>query len=51
MLFTISTLAPTIWAWIPAATIGLQFATVLLGFCLAADSAVQRLRRRMHHRR
>ena len=51
MLSTISTLAPTVWAWLPEATFGLQFATALLGFCLVADSAVQRLRRRMRHRR
>lgn len=51
MLSTISTLAPTIWTWLPQATVGLQFGTALIGFCLTADLAVQRLRRRMRHHR
>lgn len=49
MLSTLSTLAPTLWYWVPEATVGLQFGAALLGFCLAADSAVQRLRQRMRH--
>lgn len=46
MWSTISTFAPTVWAWIPQATVGLKFATTVIGFCLAADLAVQRLRRK-----
>ncbi|MGH3814103.1 MAG: hypothetical protein ACRDUV_16895 [Pseudonocardiaceae bacterium] len=51
MLSTISPLIPTLWAWLPEATVGLQFGTALIGFCVAADLAVQRVRHRMRHRR
>ncbi|MGH3903852.1 MAG: hypothetical protein ACRDTE_06650 [Pseudonocardiaceae bacterium] len=50
MLSTISTLAHTIWAWLPETTVGLQFATALIGFCLTAEILVWRLHRRMRPR-
>lgn len=51
MLSAISTIAHTVWIWLPEATVGLQFATALIGFCLAIDLAIQRLHRRRGHRR
>lgn len=46
MLYTISITANTIWAWLPEVTIGLQFGTALIGFCLTTTLVLRRLRRR-----
>ncbi len=51
MSSTISTVAHTIWAWLPEATVGLQFATALIGFYLSATLVGRRLRHRMRRHR
>ena len=50
MLTTISTLTNTIWIWVPAAIVGLKFATELLRFYLTATVVLRRLRHRRRHR-
>ena len=42
------TLARQIWAWLPEATVGLRFATTLLGFCMALRWTSRRRRHRRH---
>jgi hypothetical protein len=44
MWSTIFTAAETTWAWLPALTIGLKFATALLSFIAAAVSLGRRRR-------
>lgn len=51
MLTTISTLTNTIWIWVPAAIVGLKFATEFLRFYLTATVVLRRLRHRRRHRR
>lgn len=51
MLSAISALAHRIWAWLPEATVGLQFVTSLIGFCLAVSVITQRLHRRRRNTR
>jgi hypothetical protein len=46
MSYTISTPAHPIWTWLSEITIGLQFGTALIGFCLTAALVLTRLRRR-----
>ncbi len=46
MTSTISTIAHAIGAYLPEITVSLRYATALIGFCLAADSAIHRMRRR-----
>lgn len=51
MSSTISTIAHAIWAWLPEITVGMRFATALIGFGLTATLKTRRLHRLMRHRR
>jgi hypothetical protein len=51
MSSTISTIAHTIWAWLPDLTTGLRLATALSGFYPTATLMTQRLHHRMPRRR
>jgi hypothetical protein len=47
MSCTISIIAHAIWAWLPEITVGLRFATALIGFYLTASLMIRRLHQRM----
>ncbi len=51
MWSTIIAAVHTIWAWLPALTIGLRFGAALVGFGVATTVAVRRLRRHLRRRR
>jgi len=45
MSYTISTAAHELWTWLPAATVGLQFATALIRFSLTTAPLLTRRHR------
>jgi hypothetical protein len=47
MSWTISIVAHAIWAWLPEITVGLRFASALIGFYLTATLLIRRLHHRM----
>lgn len=47
MSWTISLVAHAIWAWLPEITVGLRFASALIGFYLTATLLIRRLHHRM----
>jgi len=44
---SISIIAHTIWSWLPDLTVGLRFATALIGFYPTVTLMIHRLRHRM----